>query len=153
MSPRPLYVPWRRGKAGCARERRLVGSSHGVGAVSGGVRGREPFDLKQWGAPLRNANMGKESVGSPAVSLECGGQSPIALYFISLGFCVWCSFRTLTEVLLPCMKEPKMYNTSLPWITIIHLYRKMSAVHTMGILLSLKQEGHSDTYHDVEETW
>lgn len=49
-----------------------MGSSHGVGVVSGGVRGRELFDSKQWGAPLRNVNMGKESVGSPAFSCELG---------------------------------------------------------------------------------
>jgi hypothetical protein len=50
-----------------------VGSSHGVGGVSEGVRDSEPFDPKQWGAPLRNGTMRKESVGSPALSCELGG--------------------------------------------------------------------------------
>lgn len=33
---------------------------------------QQPFDPKQWGAPLRNVNTGKESVGSPAFSSELG---------------------------------------------------------------------------------
>lgn len=49
-----------------------MGSSHGVGVVGGGVRGIGAFDPKQWGVPLRNVNMGKESVGSPVFSCELG---------------------------------------------------------------------------------
>lgn len=50
--------------------RRLVGSSHGVGAVSRGVRGSSPSDPRQWGAPLRNVRTEEEPVGSLTLGSE-----------------------------------------------------------------------------------
>lgn len=122
-----------------------MGSSHGVGVVSGGVRGRELFDSKQWGAPLRNVNMGKESVGSPAFSCELGmwraePRTPL-FYFIQI-------FRLVqlhdTDRSVASLHERSLIvHTSLPWIKIIHLYRKCqpstqweyySALNRKGIL-------------------
>lgn len=47
-----------------------MGSSHGVGAVSRGVRGSSPFDPRQWGAPLRNVKKEEEFVGSLTLGSE-----------------------------------------------------------------------------------